>query len=66
MQRWVLIFSEKAYYREKETFERKLAKQDEALEKALWHLGNEQFSCEIDAEKSVKQLVKKYPYHGCN
>lgn len=66
MQRWVLIFSEKAYHREKEMFERKLAKQDEALEKALWHLGNEQFSCEIDAEKSVKQLVKKYPYHRVN
>lgn len=62
-QRWLLVFSEKAYQREKETFNRKLAKQEEALKKALWHLGNECFSCEADAKKNAHQLLKKYPYH---
>jgi transposase len=65
-QRWLLVFSEKAYQREKETFNKKLAKQDKSLQKALWHLGNEHFSCERDAQKSVNQLIKKYPYHVVN
>ena len=62
-QRWLLIYSAKAYEREKATFEKKLNKEDEALKKALWHLGNEIFSCEKDAEKKAKQVIKKFPYH---
>jgi transposase len=62
-QRWILVYSEKAYQREKKTFEKKLAKQDDTLKKALWHLSNEIFSCETDALKSAVQLVKKFPYH---
>lgn len=62
-QRWLLVYSEKAYEREKETFTRKLAKQDETLKKLLWHIGNELFSCESDARKAVLQIAKKFPYH---
>jgi len=62
-QRWLLVYSEANYQREKKTFERKLAKQDEALEKALWHLGNDKFQCEEDAKKAAAKLIKQYPYH---
>ena len=62
-QRWLLVYSKASYEREKKTFERKLQKQDEALEKALWHLGNEIFSCDEDAKKSLNKLAKKFPYH---
>jgi len=62
-QRWLLVYSQQAYEREKETFERKLEKQDEALDKLLWHLSNDMFSCEKDAEKSVGKIEKKFPYH---
>jgi len=62
-QRWVLVFSQQAYEREKKTLLRKLKAQDEALTKALWHLGNEIFNCEEDAKKSLKAIAKKYPLH---
>lgn len=63
-QRWLLVFSEQSYKREKETFDRKLAKQDEELKKLLWHLGNEIFSCESDAIKGVGKATKKFLYHS--
>lgn len=62
-QRWLLVYSEQAYQREKETFNRKLEKQDAELKKLLWHLGNEFFSCESDAIKEVNKVIKKFPYH---
>ena len=62
-QRWLLIYSEKAYAREKSTFDKKLVKQDESLKKALWHLRNEVFSCEKDADKKARQVIEKFPYH---
>lgn len=60
-QRWLLVYSEQAYRREKATLEKKLAKQDEQLGKALWHLGNQAFGCAADAEKALQPIRKKYP-----
>jgi transposase len=59
-QRWLLVYSEQAYEREKKTLEKKLAKQEEMLGKALWHISNEKFNCESDAAKALKALKKKY------
>lgn len=59
-QRWLLVYSEQAYQREKKTLEKKLAKQEELLRKALWHISNETFNCEEDAIKALKPLKKKY------
>src|SRR6185437_706261 len=58
-QRWLLVFSKHAYEREKKTLEKQLAKKDIELEKALWHLSNEVFSCEKDAKLALKNLAKK-------
>jgi transposase len=62
-QRWLLVHSDQAYKREKKTFDRRVAKEEEGLKKAIWHLGNDIFSCEKDAMKAVKLLQKKYRYH---
>jgi len=62
-QRWLLVFSEQSYQREKKTFDKKLEKQEEALKKALWHLSNEIYSCSEDAMKEINKLKKKFPYH---
>lgn len=62
-QRWLLIYSEQAYQREKKTFEKKLEKQSEALKRDLWHLGNEIFSCNKDGLSSFKKIEKKYAYY---
>ena len=40
-----------------------MKEQEETLEKALWHLSNQSFSCELDALEAVKKAVKKYHYH---
>ena len=61
-QRWLLVYSEQAYQREKKTFEKKLLKQQEKLEKELWHLKNESFQCEADALKALKPLLKRYSF----
>lgn len=60
-QRWLLVYSEQAHRREKGALEKKLMKQDEQLSKALWHLGNQAFGCEADAEKALKPIRKKHP-----
>jgi transposase len=62
-QRWLLVYSEQSYYREKKTFTKKLEKQEEVLKKLLWHLSNEIFACESDAVKEVNKVIKKFPYH---
>ena len=40
-QRWLLLFSEQAYAREKKTMDKNLAKSEAEFKKAIWHLGNE-------------------------
>ena len=62
-QRWLLIYSEQAYQRESKTFDTKLLKQEDQAKKDFWHLGHEIFSCSEDADKSFKDLEKRYPYH---
>ena len=63
-QRWLLVYSEHAYVREKETLEKNLEKKETELLKVIRHLGNEVFGCETDAETEVVKLRKQYPlYH---
>ena len=56
-QRWLLVFSEQAYAREKKTFDKKLEKLQEALKKKLWHLGSEKFNCADDANKAMTAII---------
>ena len=63
-QRWLLVYSEQAYKREQKTFEKKLLTLEKALEKAIWHLGLEEYGCENDAKRAFNQLEKSYPYHN--
>jgi transposase len=62
-QRWLLVFSQQAYEREKKTLFKRIAKERDEFTKACWHLGNQIFSCAHDAEKSAISLNKKYRYH---
>jgi transposase len=62
-QRWLLVFSEQAYQRERKTLEKNLTNKDEELKKVLWHLSNEVFSCENDAEAALEKIAKKYKLH---
>lgn len=65
-QRWQLIYSKQAYVREKKSFLKRIDKEAEGLKKALWHLGNQVFGCEKDADRAVRPLAKKLKYHQIN
>lgn len=62
-QRWVLVFSEQAYNREKKTLEKKIVKEEEKLRQALWHFSNQVFHCEKDAVEALEALSKDYKLH---
>ena len=59
-QRWLLVYSEQAFQREKKTLEKRIQTKDDALKKELWHLGNQIFQCEKDAKKTFDKVVKKH------
>ncbi len=63
--RWVLVFSEAAYEREKHLFEKRILKEKSDLLKALWHLENKIFSEKSLVKESFDNLVKEYPYFQC-
>jgi transposase len=63
-QRWVIVFSQQAFEREKKTFTRQLKKQSDELEKSLWHLKNQIFNCPEDAQTALTKIEKKYRYHS--
>lgn len=63
-QRWLLVYSEQGFTREKKTLEKNLEKQEAQLKKEIWHLGNVAFGCVHDAEVEMEKLRKEYPlYH---
>lgn len=61
-QRWILVSSEQAYDREKKTFEKRIARDHEALEKECWHLSKQFFACEADARKVVAEIQGRYKF----
>jgi transposase len=58
-QRWLLVYSEQSYNREVKTFQQNLIKMQNACEKELWHLGNQEFCCQEDAETAWNKTTKK-------
>lgn len=62
-QRWVMIHSEKAAVREHITLKKHIKKEHEAYTKTLWHLGNQLFQCQHDAERAGMDAIKGLKYH---
>ncbi|TDG95334.1 hypothetical protein CCPUN_05260 [Cardinium endosymbiont of Culicoides punctatus] len=62
-QRWFLIYSQQAYDREIITLNHRIKKEGIDLQKQLVRLSYEQFGCQKDIDKSVKQLSKTIKYH---
>lgn len=60
--RWLLVWSEQAFEREKKTLNRRIAKQEAALSDELRKLARRSFGCQEDAEKALNQLIKQYTY----
>ena len=63
-ERWLLVRSEPAFNRERETFLRKHDKIFEELQTLLWHCSCQTFNCEKDARKAIDKVIgaKKHFY----
>ena len=62
-QRWCIVHSRPAYTREGITLDKRIARTKEEQDKALWHLGNQVFACEADAQKAASAFEKTLKYH---
>lgn len=62
-QRWIVVNSAAARQRAEITTSRQIAKEYQAIDRALLHLTNQDFSCELDANESFNQLRAKFTYH---
>lgn len=59
-QRWILVFSEKAFENECNTVKLMFERKEEALKSAIKKFAKEIFHCEKDATKSFKNFAKKH------
>jgi len=66
LQRWIVVYSEKAYKRQVKTIERRIQKEKEKAETSLWHLSNKEFKCKEDGLKALQDTEKKWKYHKTN
>ena len=62
-QRWCIVHSEPAYRRESITLDKRIMSVKQEQDKALWHLGNQLFACEADAQKAARTFEKALKYH---
>ena len=62
-QRWVVVFSEKAFARETKTLEKKIRVEKEKAEKEIWHFYNQEFYNVEDALKAAREMEKRWKYH---
>jgi len=62
-QRWLLVFSQKAHDREVKFWDERKEKIEESFKKKLWHLSNQVYACEADAQKALRKFEKELKYH---
>jgi transposase len=60
-ERWVIVRTKAGEVAAREQIEKKVKKTQEQWEKRLWHLSNQKFSCEEDAQQVWKQAMKGKP-----
>lgn len=62
-QRWLIVFSQKAYDKEYATLVKAIRKECDTKIKEFWHLSKKPFACEADAVKAGDAFNKKLKYH---
>jgi transposase len=63
-QRWVVCRSEESIKRAEKSLIKLVEKEQVQLEKDLFHLQAQRFTCQADAEKASKKINKKLKYHS--
>ena len=61
-QRWVIIFSQAAYERERRTLAKQYLKGSEKEAKEFFKLIRQEFSCPIDAQKHLDKFIRNLKY----
>ena len=64
-QRWLLVFSEEAYKRERKTLVKNYLKGSKNQCKSFLKLCKKEFGCQQDAEKAMEEFLKKGKYLSC-
>ena len=62
-QKWVVVYSKEGYKAEMKTLNRNIEKENDNVEKKLWHFKNDEFKCEEDALDALKKMDGKWKYH---
>ena len=62
-QRWLIVFSEKAYEKQNATLTRNVNKEQEKKDKEFWHLTKHAYKCEADARDAALKFEKKMKFH---
>ena len=65
-QRWLVVFSEKAFEKEIKTLEKRITKAEKTLKKQLKKLCSEEYLCEADALRGLKSFERTLKYHTCS
>ena len=63
-QRWLVVYSPKAWEREVKRLDKQIARAGEKTGKELRRLAQAQFACEADARKAVQRLENKMKWHS--
>jgi len=62
-QRWIVVFSEKAFSRERARLEKRIVKEREKVEKEIWHSSNQPFHSMEDGLNALRVKEKAWKYH---
>jgi len=65
-QRWLIVHSQAALERATATLDRKQKKEQQGIDKALFHLQAQRFDSKASAEKALAQLTDKWQWHQLN
>lgn len=61
VERWIVVASEAGLTRTRATMNKRAQQDREQWERQLWHLGNQEFACEADAQAELHRRLKTLP-----
>jgi transposase len=61
VERWLVVLTEAARARTRATMTKRAQQDQEHWERDLWHLGNQAFACQADAEAEMQRRLKTLP-----
>jgi transposase len=60
-ERWIVVRTREGEERARATVQRQAEREQEAWQKRLWHLGNQTFACQPDAEAALAKACQRLP-----